>query len=291
MAFIGLSVSSVAAHFVQRIGLFSLSRLYHQHRKTAKRGKCGAHQVAAYNSDVFLTFTRCRRPCVNQRCAVASCAYKKTTAYRRCSSWLYLSGDSGDPRDCSCQTLTLPARRAVCAIKSLLLCLPAMQWLATKPLWLRYCRITCQGSHCVNAFLAAILGLVLPFVCWGAEATPGHPHLRAHFVFMTPETFTVQASANSRNAQSVIQLTGSAFADGLHALCSAPIQSAAPTPPTGQSTPQTLAITLLLLAVFGVFFTLQRGHGGGFPERFSTMVFFWLPLDVATPPPRSTPLP
>jgi len=277
----------VAADFVQRIGLFSLSRLYHQHRKTAKRRKCEAHQAAAYNSDVFLTFTRCRRPCVNQRCAATSCAYKKATAYRRYSSWLYLSGDL---RDCSCQTLTHPARRAVCAIQPLLLCLPTMQWRATQPFWL-YCRVTCQGSRCVNVFLAALLGLVLPFVCWGAQATPGHPHLRAHFVFVAPETLTGQALATGSNAQSVIQLTGSAFADGLHELCRAPVQSAAPTPPAGQSIPQTLVITLLLLAVFGAFLTLHRSHGGSFPERLSAMFFFWLPLDVATPPPRPIPLP
>ncbi|MCC6456864.1 MAG: hypothetical protein IT328_18050 [Caldilineaceae bacterium] len=39
-------------------------------------------------------------------------------------------------------------------------------------------------------FLAAtytiLLGFVLPFICWGALATPGHPHRMAHFVFMTP---------------------------------------------------------------------------------------------------------
>lgn|GEM_PF-1165859 len=196
---------------------------------------------------------------------------------------------SDDPHDCSRQTLTLPVRRAVCAIKLLLLCLPTMQWRATQPLWL-YCRVTCRGSRYVNAFLAAILGLVLPFVCWGAEATPGHPHLRAHFVFVAPETFTVRASATGGNAQDVIQLASNALANGLHELCSAPVQSAVPTPPAGQSTPQTLAVTLLLLAVFGAFFTLHRSHGGGFPERLSAMVFFWLPLDVATPPPRSIPL-
>lgn len=166
-----------------------------------------------------------------------------------------------------------------------------MQWHATPSLRLQYSRATCQGSRWANAFLVVILGLVLPFICWGAEATPGHPHLRAHFVFMPPKTFIVQAPATGSSAQSVIQLAGKALAEGLHGFCSAPVQGATPTLPVGQSTPQTLAITLLLLAVFGAFFTLHRSHGGGFPERFSAMAFFWLPLDVATPPPRSIPLP
>jgi hypothetical protein len=30
------------------------------------------------------------------------------------------------------------------------------------------------------------LALVLPFICWGALANPGHPHAGAHFVFATP---------------------------------------------------------------------------------------------------------
>ncbi len=30
------------------------------------------------------------------------------------------------------------------------------------------------------------LALVLPFICWGALANPGHPHQGAHFVFSVP---------------------------------------------------------------------------------------------------------
>ena len=37
--------------------------------------------------------------------------------------------------------------------------------------------------HCVYAGLFAF---VLPLICWGAQATPGHPHARAHFVFVVP---------------------------------------------------------------------------------------------------------
>jgi hypothetical protein len=35
-------------------------------------------------------------------------------------------------------------------------------------------------------FYAALLGLVLPLICWGALATPGHPHRTPHFVFIDP---------------------------------------------------------------------------------------------------------
>jgi hypothetical protein len=31
-----------------------------------------------------------------------------------------------------------------------------------------------------------LLGVVLPFICWGTLATPGHPHRMAHIVFFLP---------------------------------------------------------------------------------------------------------
>ncbi len=33
---------------------------------------------------------------------------------------------------------------------------------------------------------SVLLGLVLPFICWGTLATPGHPHRMAHLVFLMP---------------------------------------------------------------------------------------------------------
>ncbi|MBK8045953.1 MAG: hypothetical protein IPK16_01730 [Anaerolineales bacterium] len=34
---------------------------------------------------------------------------------------------------------------------------------------------------------ALYAGLILPFVCWGAWAVPGHPHGHPHFVFSPPD--------------------------------------------------------------------------------------------------------
>jgi hypothetical protein len=142
----------------------------------------------------------------------------------------------------------------------------------------------------VNVFLAGIFGLILPFVCWGAEATPGHAHLRAHFVFMTPDASTGQTFTVYPNAQAAVLAAARSMAEGLHELCTAPVKSATANSPAGQSTPQTLAVTLLLLVVFGALIALLRHHPGAFPERFSAMFLFWLPLDVATPPPRPSSL-
>ncbi|MCS6826778.1 MAG: hypothetical protein NZ553_09215 [Caldilinea sp.] len=140
--------------------------------------------------------------------------------------------------------------------------------------------------RCVNLFLAGIFGLILPFVCWGAEATPGHAHVRAHFVFMAPNASSAQAFTAYSTAQAVILAAIRSMANGWHELCTAPVKSAGPNSPAGQSTPQTLAVTLLLLVVFGALIALLRHYPGGFAERFSVMFLFWLPLDVATPPPR-----
>lgn len=35
-------------------------------------------------------------------------------------------------------------------------------------------------------FYVVFLGAILPFVCWGAWAEPGHAHAGPHFVFATP---------------------------------------------------------------------------------------------------------
>ncbi len=41
---------------------------------------------------------------------------------------------------------------------------------------------------CALSLYIAYWALVLPFLCWGAWATPGHPHLHPHFVFSPPLT-------------------------------------------------------------------------------------------------------
>ena len=38
----------------------------------------------------------------------------------------------------------------------------------------------------VAAAYSVLLGTVLPFICWGAWAQPGHPHGGPHFVFADP---------------------------------------------------------------------------------------------------------
>ncbi len=49
--------------------------------------------------------------------------------------------------------------------------------------------------------LAGIFAFVLPFICWGALATPGHPHGLPHFVFFAPQSTADAATHQHEDAQ------------------------------------------------------------------------------------------
>lgn len=119
-------------------------------------------------------------------------------------------------------------------------------------------------------FYIVYLGLILPFVCWGAMGTPGHPHPVAHFVFAVPET------PHAIHAQ--IPGLAAFEEDAAH-----PEQSHAD--PTGQSRPDTTLISLILLVFVGAWLLGLRQ-----PRRFSRL---WtdhnwrsVSLSIPTPPPR-----
>ncbi|MCE7987723.1 MAG: hypothetical protein DYG89_41700 [Caldilinea sp. CFX5] len=41
--------------------------------------------------------------------------------------------------------------------------------------------------------------LILPLICWGAWAEPGHPHRTPHFVFVDPAAHALHPPAETRN--------------------------------------------------------------------------------------------
>ena len=142
---------------------------------------------------------------------------------------------------------------------------------------------TQRSVRLLHLLFAGLFGLVLPFVCWGAEATPGHPHARAHFVFMTPA---------QPNAQEVVGAAAQMLAAGVeHVACISAILANANGAtgsdlPTGQSVPLVLAITLLMLAALGLLLLPAGVPNGGFARRSpSTAAWSW-PLPTTTPPPR-----
>ncbi len=145
----------------------------------------------------------------------------------------------------------------------------------------------------VHGFLAVLFGLILPFVCWGAEATPGHPHLRAHFVFAAPSHTAVGALPAANTAQELIRMTGQAIAAGAYSACTTPLRAAdavASSAPAGQSIPSVLAVTLLLLAAIAMTFCYGRREETGWSVRAAALFYRSPALTVATPPPRLQPI-
>ena len=121
-------------------------------------------------------------------------------------------------------------------------------------------------------FYAGLFGLVLPFVCWGAQATPGHPHARAHVVFWPPEPVQVgPISATPTSLQDLLR--------------GAPICGSHTATPAGLSTPPVLAIFLLLL-VLAVSGTDPRNDAPGFAGRQAALLVRWVALRCELPPPR-----
>lgn len=117
-------------------------------------------------------------------------------------------------------------------------------------------------------FFVVLFAFVLPFVCWGAQATPGHPHARAHFVFLPP----APVDQAHHDAQS-----SAAGAGHAHPYADTDL-------PAGKATPSVLAISLLLLIALAALSTLPDD-----PPAFVR----WQPVlrGRRTAPPRVVPPP
>lgn len=83
-------------------------------------------------------------------------------------------------------------------------------------------------------FYILLLGLLLPFICWGAWGTPGHPHAGPHFVFRHPPSHMA-----AMQAASAAQIAGNTPIETMHEEQQSPV---------GRSTPDTTsAISLILV--------------------------------------------
>lgn len=113
------------------------------------------------------------------------------------------------------------------------------------------------GSHQPSAwtkalhfFYAGLYAFVLPFICWGAQATPGHPHARPHFVFVDPPGHTHLAEQTKRGVQNAAAWLA-AYANST--ICGdhdgAPVAAAPDAEtaqqPVGRSAPSQLVISML----------------------------------------------
>lgn len=119
--------------------------------------------------------------------------------------------------------------------------------------------------------LVGVFAFVLPLICWGALATPGHPHGLPHFVFLAPQS-NADAAAHQHEDAPITQgsLANAADADDTPAAQSvAPILGVA-----------LLAPILLLLATHlysPLLHITRRLHEPGYSSLVSS---------PGTPPPR-----
>ena len=112
--------------------------------------------------------------------------------------------------------------------------------------------------------MAGLFAFVLPFICWGAMQTPGHPHPGPHFVFTAPPQI--------RTLPASMTLAEWLARDQSGDLCSSPAGAAGHATgqasnglPAGQSMPQPLVGTLLLLLLL----VAARWRHGAPPSAFS----------------------
>lgn len=144
---------------------------------------------------------------------------------------------------------------------------------------------------------SALFGLILPLICWGATAEPGHPHRYPHFVFAEPQhnpAALPQAEHHATRHDMHKTNTSAASLRVEHEVDSAanPPAVCSLTPDSGiagRATPTLMLFSLLLLTFLGGWLMRRLdwpyvafGRRLQFPKGFV--------LPVPLPPPRLSPL-
>ena len=149
-------------------------------------------------------------------------------------------------------------------------------------------------TKALHLFYAGLYAFVLPFICWGAQATPGHPHARAHFVFVEPnrsdhraaETATDQAAATETAEAEAITHADMAHHDA-HPMAPTPAKpTKSPDQPVGRATPSMLGVTILLL-IGGAAIQLPGNRAApSFCDWIAPLAAAPFTALIPTPPPR-----
>lgn len=129
----------------------------------------------------------------------------------------------------------------------------------------------------LHGLYAGLFAFVLPLICWGAQATPGHPHARAHFVFVAPP---LQA-----NAAPATTNAGSLASAGVDHTAHHAAQEAAEKP-VGRSGPSMLGCSLLLLIGLSGALLPRKGNEPTFSNWVIPPVAESVTPSIPTPPPR-----
>lgn len=140
--------------------------------------------------------------------------------------------------------------------------------------------------HTLHLFYVGFFGLVLPFICWGAQATPGHPHALAHFVFAQPPKAALAAAVHLDAAAYLTTFGQQDICTTQQTTASHHRATETSQLPPGRSIPSLMVSLVLLLVVLATsssspttnrpYHLFHRQHL--FPDGFT--------LIIPTPPPR-----
>jgi len=149
---------------------------------------------------------------------------------------------------------------------------------------------------CIIGFFVLYWALVLPFLCWGAWATPDHPHAHPHFVFSAPSlAITTQPDGHHERTPGLIPpgaTCAPAPLSDMHPPGHATATGVPPCPAAtdaggtaSQSLPPILVVTILTLV-----FTSTQLRPIRLPVRRECALAILFPPGypsvVPTPPPR-----
>ena len=131
----------------------------------------------------------------------------------------------------------------------------------------------------LHLFFAGLYAFVLPTICFGAEATPGHPHARAHFVFVEPlaEVHSELAVAPHRD------LPGACHS---HSADPTPLSEDDSPAPVGRSVPSQLVLSSLMNIGAVASVLPPNADTTEFPVWLTDIFETSFHALVPTPPPR-----
>lgn len=143
----------------------------------------------------------------------------------------------------------------------------------------------------LHLLMAGYFAVLLPFICWGALGTPGHPHSRPHFVFAPPPQ--VEAPLPQHMTLAEMQGPGQAnldcghMADGGHMAMHSSHTASASGAPAGRSVPALAIATMLVPVKLLAAATRTAPSGPAVSFLISALTAKAAALAPATPPPEA----
>ncbi len=149
-------------------------------------------------------------------------------------------------------------------------------------------------TKALHLFYAGLYAFVLPLICWGAQATPGHPHARAHFVFANPPIVDPSPHAHLDQATNQVVHTLVQWLTTYSGTtnCSVHNEDTTPEPidlpqvPAGRSVPSQLAIATLLPLGMNAAFVPCNADGAQISVWLADSLMIPFSPPIPTPPPR-----